>query len=673
MAEKIGFELGIKPSNKTLDTLADVELELNDINKQLREAKKLGNRGVYRNLRQQQSKLKDESRKLNRELKDQKVVLGDLVDNFRIGFVRIGDFKAGIANTQKAMKVLTGINKAQILTWRGLAVAMASTGIGLLIIALGSLVAWLTQTQAGIDFVNRALASLEAGFSFIIETFARFKTEGFAAFKNFGANIKNAVVETNSLVGASQKLREERRALAVETQRVRTEEKELSKIAEDTSKSYAERSAAAAKGIKLESDLLAKREDFARRELQNIKDTIALKGELALAEDLDLIAEKEIELAQIREESVERQTTLNSKLNVANQGVKKSLDGIKEAAEGSLDALTTKLAALEKIISGGNLEGQALRDKIKEVLKLEQEVDNLAASLQRVRNEVEFGTGASPSLIDDPDGAGFGDGIESLDPALDPEVIFQKKVNDEISKQKTELDKELREKELAAQKARRELQQQEAEIQLELTKETYEQLGEALGEFASGDLDTLQDFSKKALGILVDFVSKQIELLLFAEQAKAVTNPASALKFALIGGVIKAILAKVKSTVTQLEDGGTLGFLADGPRHAHGGIRVGNQEIEGGEVVLTRRAADLFPDAINHINTAAGGRKILQEGGVLDSQGPVLPANVGSQGIDGDALAKQVARAVYMATKSGLQETVRLAERENEFNERNVA
>lgn len=677
MAQKVGFSLEIGTKKSTLDTLAENELQLNQINKQLREAKKLGRSDVYKSLRKQQKGLKDEAKKLNRELKDENVQLSDLVDNFRIGFVRIGDFKAGIKNAQKALGVLTKATKLQITVSRVLRTVLISSGVGALIVALGSLVAWLTQTQAGIDFVKRGLESLKAGITAVVDTFARVFTEGLSAFKGLGSRVKDATTQTYGLVAAEQALREERRALGVETEKNRTRQKELSKIAEDTSKSNAERSKAAAEGIRIEQELLKKREDFANRELENLKKQVELKGSLALAEDLDKIADKEKEIADIREESVERQTTLNSKLNVANQALSKELDGVKQAAEGSLNSLVEKIGKLNDEIAGSNLTGNALRDKIREIVNLEQEVENLNTSLLRTRNELND-QGPLESLQQDPNGAGFEDGSLFDNPlfdAEDPRITREKEILDQLRMQREEWESQEREGILEAQKQKRELEEQYNQQRIEINNETYEELGKALGEFATSETATLKGFAKDALGILVDFVSKQINLILLGEQAKAFTNPASAAKFAIISGLIKAILGKVKSSIQKLEDGGQLnpGFVASGPRHAHGGINIGNgQEIEGGEPVLTRRAAQLFPNELNAINMAAGGRRILRDGGILGTAGPLLPSSfLGSDGgVDGDALAEKVAAAVYQASSRGIGDANRRMEREQEFQNR---
>jgi hypothetical protein len=217
--------------------------------------------------------------------------------------------------------------------------------------------------------------------------------------------------------------------------------------------------------------------------------------------------------------------------------------------------------------------------------------------------------------------------------------------------------------------------------QKEMYAESYGALGEITGAFIGGEIKSFQDYAKAAAGIFLDLAIKQVDSLLAPILARLTANlgvPAGPIASAAIIGVIKGILNSTKSKVSKLEEGGQLnpGFVAKGARHSHGGIPIGNgQEIEGGEPVLTRRAAQLFPHEINAINMASGGRRILRDGGILGTSGPVLGSNFFSAntGIDSDMLATKVAEAVYQAASSGLQETTRRLERERELRTRNVA
>lgn len=675
MTARAGFALEIDVDPKDVAALDDVELRLQNVNRYLREAKKLGQTDVYKSLRTQQRQLKDEARELNKKLRDQKKDLSDLVDDFRIGGIRIGAFRQGVSNTQKSLGVLTKATYAQLKAGRLLKLLFISSGVGALVVALGSLVAWLTQTQKGIDLVNKAMSIFQAGVGVVVETFTKLFQEGPKALLGIGKRMKEATVTAAGLADETVRQREELRALEVETERVRTREKELSKIAEDTSKSYAERAKAASEAINIEQQLQDKRLAFANRQLEAIKKEVELKGSLALAEDLDLIADKEKEIADIKEESVERITTLNSKLNVSNQGLAKVTSETEKVVSGSLDSLNKKLQELNSQLEGQNLQGNDLRDKIREIIALETELEKIKDQMFAIREEAI--RGATPGTFGQ---LGESDSLQ-IGASFNFDEENRKDHDDallEAGRQQTEKLIELEQKRLEAVKEAREKEK-------EIIEETYGALGEITGQYIGGELKSFQDYANKAAGIFIGLASKQVESLLAPILARLTANlgvPAGPIASAVITGIIRGLLNSSKSKIQQLEEGGQLnpGFLAKGPRHAHGGIPISNgQEIEGGEPVLTRRSAMLFPDAINAINMASGGRKILSDGGILgplaNLAGPVLPSSSFNQGsqIDSKELAASIGSAVYRAAANGFAEAYRRNERENEFINRNQA
>jgi hypothetical protein len=99
--------------------------------------------------------------------------------------------KAGV---ETLAKTFGGGEKAITLFARGfniLKAAIISTGIGALIIALGSLIAYFTKTQAGIDKISKLMAYLGAGTNVLID---KFSAMGESIVKAFD-NPKQAVID----------------------------------------------------------------------------------------------------------------------------------------------------------------------------------------------------------------------------------------------------------------------------------------------------------------------------------------------------------------------------------------------------------------------------------------------------------------------------------------------
>lgn len=82
-------------------------------------------------------------------------------------------FKAGTAGSNVFTRAL-GVLKA----------ALISTGVGALVVALGSLVAYFTRTQRGADFVSRVMKSLGAVTSVLVDRFSALGEMIFTAFSN---------------------------------------------------------------------------------------------------------------------------------------------------------------------------------------------------------------------------------------------------------------------------------------------------------------------------------------------------------------------------------------------------------------------------------------------------------------------------------------------------------
>lgn len=353
-----------------------------------------------------------------------------------------------------------------------LKVAIASTGIGALVLAVGSLVSYFTQTQRGADAVKRAFAGLEAGVKVLVDRISALGETIINAFRNpeaalkafadslrtfvtnrvndvingftglgrtvklvfegeftkalevgkqaaldltTGLTVVGGVIKDNAdsikgladeiineasaaadLEAQLQKLRDAEINLGVERAKARAQIKELNLLAEDVTKSNQERLDAASKAIAIEQDLQKKREDIAKRRVEIIKQQQAL-GE-NLVSDNEELAQAEIELANIAEESLELQTTLNNKLNVIKQQIAASTRD-QAAAEKELVAalafkpdeeidLTSITAEIDAIVAGEEAKKQAYRDTSEEINNQLEERLAAEAEASAIQNEM---------------------------------------------------------------------------------------------------------------------------------------------------------------------------------------------------------------------------------------------------------------------------------------------
>lgn len=246
---------------------------------------------------------------INRSIKDYKVF--GLSINDVSGSLRL--LKNSVIASAKSVTTLSGAFKV-------MKTALISTGIGAIVVAFGSLVAFLTQTQKGAEVLNRGLAAIGQTFTTVTDAVSSFGEGLFGFFTGGGKEalvkgIKEARDEIGNLgedLKAADDLARRRDALAktmidlrVETAKSRTEIFKLRQTAEDLSKPFDERLDAVQKAFKIEQDLVAKRLEAAREELaleekenaQNKSKTKDFEAQTAAREKVAAIELESIQLS----------------------------------------------------------------------------------------------------------------------------------------------------------------------------------------------------------------------------------------------------------------------------------------------------------------------------------------------------------------------------------------
>ena len=294
--------------------------------------------------------------KVNSDIGEASKDAAGLASEFKVMGVSLNTVKASFAKIIPTAKAMFGTLKAGI----------ASTGIGLLVIALGSVVTYLTDTKAGAELLERGLKTVGAAISVITDRVAKFGGAVIKFFKGdfkgaaedakasvtgIVAEIKEEVKATNLMVAANQKLRDAQRDLNVETAQSVADIEKLKLVAEDITKSYDEREKAAVKAFSKETELENKRIKLAEEAVRLKQQEVDMSE--STAEDLDELAELEINLANVRQESAGRQISLQNFLN-----------GLRETEKAEIQAAADKKKADEDA---------ALQKKIDDAKKWEEE------------------------------------------------------------------------------------------------------------------------------------------------------------------------------------------------------------------------------------------------------------------------------------------------------------
>tara|TARA_R110001599_G_scaffold128298_2_gene302026 strand:+ start:3860 stop:5344 length:1485 start_codon:yes stop_codon:yes gene_type:complete len=283
---------------------------------------------------------------------------------------------------------------------------IAATGIGLLVVAFGSLVAHVTNTKKGAEALEKTFQTLGAAVSVITDRIAKF---GGAVIKFFKGDFKGAaedakasvtgiikeideeVTATIKMVDANQKLRDAQRALNVETAQSVADIEKLKLLAEDITKSYAEREEAAVAAFAKETELENKRIALAEQAVAQEQERHRIMGkDGVMAQDLDALAELEINLANVRQESAGRQISLQNFLNGLREQEKAEKEATRKEEQDADDAANTKKIADAKKVADA---------KIKEDKRVAKEEEDLAKLVEDTKQKtIAMGFASAQSL-----------------------------------------------------------------------------------------------------------------------------------------------------------------------------------------------------------------------------------------------------------------------------------
>jgi hypothetical protein len=384
----------------------------------------------------------------------------ELANEFEIMGVSLSDVKDG----------LTKIKTTAVASFSTIKGAIASTGIGALVLAVGSLVTYFTQTKKGAEALERTLAGLRMVVRQITNVFAGLGETLVGAFENpkkaisdlwksikenlvnrieglingfkavgkvlkgvftldwdavaegakeYGEAIVQVVTaydteeqqkflenirDINKAMGdaldkeiartkAVQELADAQRKLRVDTAQGIAEIEKEKLLAEDITQSYEDREAAAVRAFNKEKELEDRRIDNAKEAVRLEKERHKLLGPDGVqAQDLDNLADLEIELANVRQESAGRQISLQNFLN--------SLREQEKAAEQERIGELTKMPRIyeqvtDKIIKANNKVVQEYEKDTKKIKKLTDEqlesrlnaASNIAGALSSLASE----------------------------------------------------------------------------------------------------------------------------------------------------------------------------------------------------------------------------------------------------------------------------------------------
>jgi len=285
------------------------------------------------------------------------------IDNIIPGF---SNFTSKLLSGGKAVGTLSGAFKV-------LKVAIASTGIGLLVIAIGSLVALFTKTDRGADKLSEKLAGIKAVINVLIQRLALFG-EGLLMFlkgdfrggidkmKESFSNLKDEIKDSYT---EAEKIKQSLNNLAdVEAEFILTEAELSNKLAlarekiTDEDASRWEKQKALNDAVKAESDLYEKQKAILWEKYRITKeqnDILRRNGE----DNEDMLAAENTILAEIENKNGERALSM-SRINKMQKTLTAEVEKEAKARLDALNALKISLSLKPVLPSGGAIDPTSL-------------------------------------------------------------------------------------------------------------------------------------------------------------------------------------------------------------------------------------------------------------------------------------------------------------------------
>lgn len=248
-----------------------------------------------------------------------------------------------------------------------LKVALISTGIGAIVVALGSLVSYFTKTQRGADKVKQVMSGFKAVINVLIDRLSSFGEGLFLIFtgkfkqgwdalkgsmKGVGDEIKEEAKAATDLEKRTQALRDREIELIEVQARRRKEIARLRLDEKDASKSTEDRLKALQGAIALEKVALNEEMELQKERIKIMEEQVGL-GE-SLAEDYRMLAEEKAKLQEIEERSL----NFNRKLAERTNTLTRELEANAKAIRDQTAAMYEGLKPLQ-----GNTEAQGIDPK----------------------------------------------------------------------------------------------------------------------------------------------------------------------------------------------------------------------------------------------------------------------------------------------------------------------
>ena len=409
---------------------------------------------------------------------------------------------------KKAAAETYGMSKAQVAAHlttttltaglRILKIALAATGIGAVVLVLGSLITYLATTQEGLDKVNMVLTPLKEAFNAVKGSvqelgaaFAKLFSGDIKGFlgdiKEIGGemknNIKEAVERGKEMERIQQNLNKTEADYITLQAKLKREFEEQKKLSDDTTKSLEVREKAAERSIESQKELSKLNAERIKQEAEILR-MKQMSNDTSDAEKAEL-ATKLAEIDKALQEEATKTTEAQNKLNaIRKEGAAKEKaerDAANAAAKAAQDKrIAEAKAATEAAISESKTrlqifieENKGKADSLKESIQLEEDVRDKKLAILQDELEAKKVTQSEYELAVLQTKNNFLDRQAAL-----TEEYAQKELEAEKERlaKSQELEEQEKQRQLTNLENKREIEAENFEIAMELEKERLEMM-----------------------------------------------------------------------------------------------------------------------------------------------------------------------------------------------------
>lgn len=311
--------------------------------------------------------------------------------------------------------IVTGA-KSGVVAMTTLKGAIAATGIGLLVVAVGSLATAFSRTQKGAEIFDRITATLGATIDVVLDRVSslglaiaaffsgEFEKAGELAkgvFKGIKEEIEEETKASQDLSDARHELEKRQAEMILTSAKRRAQIEDLRLAAEDQTKSEKEQAAALREAIRLQREEADEQIAIAKERARIIAEEVAMSE--SKTEDVARQREAEAELFDLERRRDKRLKEMVTRLNSLNKAQQKSTEDTKEQTQAEKDLAKAEqekadakakqleeIAALEDAYLQSQLDKQtqeenAVRDKYFSQIEAAREYGQDTATLEDAR------------------------------------------------------------------------------------------------------------------------------------------------------------------------------------------------------------------------------------------------------------------------------------------------